>query len=196
MRLTIEPPEATRESYSGTRRHNASRAESCILTITVQRQELPRWCWAAIAVSLGEYYRTRSRCQHQIATEMLGFDCSAFMHDPELRKRCDVNAMLDDALRLVDCYSHWSPGRPTIERVRTEIDAGRPLCIQLDWFRGESHYVMVTGYYAGTDEIVVEDPLHGPSIQHFDEFPRGYRAAGGRWHGTFWTLPPISDHQA
>jgi hypothetical protein len=193
MKLRIEPLEAKRESYSGVAQSETTECSAYVLNFIMQRQVLPKWCWAAISVSLGHYYGTRRWQQQDVASALLGFDCSRFEDLPDVRVRSDECAMLDEALRLAGCYSHWSPGRPTFKRLRTEIAAGRPVCLQIQWYRGGSHFVMVTGYYADTCEIYIEDPLHGPSVQPFDKFPDSYRALGGVWGGTFWTcLPPLT----
>jgi hypothetical protein len=192
MQWKIEPAEAKREVYSsGVRRQEEGR-DSCVLDLIMQRQELEHWCWAAIAVSLGAFYGTRRMMQHEAAGALLGMDCSGFQSEPDVVSRCDVCAMLDDALKLVGCFSHWSPGRPTFERIRTEIDAGRPVCFCVDWKTGGSHYAVISGYYANTREVYVADPLHGPSVQAYSTFPTQYRGIGGFWRGTFWTSPPVT----
>jgi hypothetical protein len=190
MKLRIESPGAKREGYSGAARRQSPATGGCLLNLAMNSQEQQKWCWAALAASLGRYYRTLSWPQHRVVSVLLGFDCSRFRDDEDVRARCDVYAMLDDALRIAGCYSHWSPGRPSFERIRTEIEAGRPVCVQIDWRRGGSHYVALTGYYPDRREIYIQDPLHGPSVQTFDNFPRSYRLSGGAWNGTFWTHPP------
>jgi hypothetical protein len=193
MQLRIEPPEAKRESYSdAARRYSSPMCNTYVLDFVLQHQELAKWCWAAIAASVGRYYGAQHWHQHEVASALLGFDYSRFQKEPEVAARCDAYAMLDEALRIVGCYSHWSPGRPTFERIRAEIDAGRPLCLRVEWYCGGSHYVVVTGYYADTREIYLEDSLHGPSVQAFDTFPGNYRMTGGVWRETFWTSPPLS----
>ena len=187
MKLRIEPVEAKRESYSGVAERDVTARKTCILDFIMQPQALPKWCWAAIAVSLGQYYETRSWEQHELASALLGFDCSSFDNQLDVRLRSDNCANLDEALRLAGCYSHWSPGRPTFERLRSEIDAGRPLCLEVQWYRGGSHFLVISGYHADTREVYVDDPLNGPSVQPFENFPRSYRAFGGVWRGTFWT---------
>lgn len=196
MKLRIEPLEAKSESYSGAVQVPARVGNIGVLDLSVSRQELPKWCWAAIAGSMGRYYGTGLWPQHEVARAVLGCDCSRFREDEELRARCDAYAMLDDALRLTGCYSHWSPGRPTFERLRAEIVAGRPACLQIDWYRGGAHYVVLTGYYDDTGEVYIQDPLHGPSVQDFASYPRHYCGIGGVWAGTFWTCPPLDQLRA
>jgi hypothetical protein len=177
------------ESYSGVVRERKPSSDSRVLDLIVQRQELTHWCWAAISASLGRYYGTRSWQQYEVASVLLGVDCSRFQEDPTVVERCDTEVLLSEALQLMGCYSHWSPGRPTIERIQTEIDADRAVCVHIDWYRGGSHYVVVNGYDSDSGELYISDPLHGPSIQIFDVFPHRYRVSQGVWRGTFWTNP-------
>lgn len=192
MRWRIEPPAAKREVYSSGARVPVGEKETYVLDLALQRQELEHWCWAAIAASLGDYYGLRHLSQHEIAGTLLGLDCTGIREDPHARARCDATAMLDEALKLVGCFSHWSPGRPAFERIQAEIDTGRPVCLAVDWKTGGSHYAVVTGYSTGSRELFVEDPLLGPSVQQFDAFPAHYRGTGGYWRGTYWTCPPTA----
>jgi hypothetical protein len=158
-----------------------------LIDFIMQRQEMSNWCWAAIAASIGDYFQTSHLNQREIASQILDFSCAAFREDTSLASRCNQSAMLDDALRLVKGYSHWSPGRPAFKQVQAAIDRGCPVCPCIEWHRGGFHYVVIIGYAADTNEVYVEDSLHGPSVQRFAQFPKTYRATGGGWHGTFWT---------
>ena len=190
MRLKIEPPEAKRENYSGCVQKHVPNSNAIVLDLIMQSQLLGQWCWAAIAVSLGRYYSNQNWRQHEIATGVLGFNCSRFQEESDIAAVCNQYAMLNEALQFVGCYSHWSPGHRSFERIQAEIDAGRPICLRLEWYSGGSHYLLVAGYYAATHEIYLEDPQHGPSVQKFALFPHTYRMSGGVWRGTFWTYPP------
>jgi hypothetical protein len=176
MRLRIEPPGATRASYGRAARPGDDARGARILDLIVERQLRDKWCWAAVAAALGRYYGTRTLAQRDAAAALLGVDGD------------DGNryAMLDDALRLAGCFSHWSPGRPTYERICDEIDAGRPVCVRIQWRDGGSHYVVLTGHDRRTGELYVQDPQHGPSIHPFEAFPRQYRI-GAVWTETYWT---------
>ncbi|MEM9556465.1 MAG: papain-like cysteine protease family protein [Acidobacteriota bacterium] len=181
MLLRVEPPGASSECYS--RRICCDLPPSRTLDLVVERQQRSQWCWAAIGASLARFYRTGSWSQREIASEVFGVGSC----EPKSADSWDRCATLDDVLRRVGCFSHWSPGRPTFERVQSEIAAGRPLCLGLAWSDGGNHYVVVRGAFAARRELSVDDPLHGPSIQHYDSFPMGYRG-GGVWRETYWTV--------
>ena len=163
------------------------KSKTSVLDFVIQRQKLSKWCWAAIAASLGNYYRTSYLQQHEVASRMLKFDCSRFHESTSVATHCNQCAMIDEALRISGCYSHWSPGRPTFDRIQSEIDVGQPICLRLEWYKGGFHYLVLIGYYNETGEIYVDDPLHGSSVQVFENFPSSYRGTGGIWRETFWT---------
>lgn len=184
--LHVEPDEARSESYSGAA---PCRGIPAALPVIVARQALDRWCWAAIGAAIAGYYRGSAPTQEAVASALLGFDCSSWAADGALGARCDVPAMLDEVLSALDCFSHWSPGRPTLDRLAAEIGAGRPLAVAIDWRGGGGHYAVVLGCHPERGEIDVADPLHGPSVQRYASFPRDYRG-GGYWRGTYWTAAP------
>ncbi|MCP4220043.1 MAG: hypothetical protein GY765_35760 [bacterium] len=158
-----------------------------ILTLEMKKQELEQWCWASIAVAVGKYYGTGSYRQNDIATEVLGFDCSGYDKDEDLKARCDQTRTMDEALETVDCFSHWTPGKPSFERLQTELRDGRPICIRIEWFDGGAHYAGITGCNAYNRDIYIDDPKHGFSKHPYESFPHNYRKDGGVWTENFWT---------
>ncbi len=187
LRVNIEPPAATSESYSGFPAPAYCDPER-VLGLALEPQSLGNWCWAAIASSIGRYYGTGDWSQADVARALLGGPGTDTERNPTAS--WDEYARLDAALGAVGCFSHWSPGRPTFERVQVEIQAGRPVCVHIDWRAPGSHYVVITGYFGRTREIYVDDSRHGRSIQPYDRFPSDYHARGGVWIGTFWTTGP------
>lgn len=167
--------------------NNRPKNQLSILDLRLQPQKLSNWCWAAIAASLSQYYGTKGWQQEAISSHILGFNCSNFQQDKSIEAHCNQYAMLDQALKLVGCYSHWSPSRPSFERIKQEIDRGHPLCVRVEWYGGGFHYLVLMGYYHETKEIYVDDSLYGLSVQNFAEFPHNYRGIGGMWRETFWT---------
>lgn len=181
FRLRVESSSATRESYSGAPRA-AVRRERHHLALTLQPQQRTNWCWAAIAASIARYYGAPQWQQQDVANAVLG---------PNVEQ--DVCAQLDDALRAVGCFSHWTMGRPPLERIRHELDAERPVCVCLEWRGGGMHYVVIDGYDVERRELRLGDTLHGPSLQQYDEFPRAYRGRPALWRATLWTEPERSN---
>src|ERR1700685_859390 len=186
MKLRIDPPAARTEGYSGVMR--TPDLAKCVLNFVMQPQQFSNWCWAAIAASLVNFYGIGRAKQEEIAASVVGFGRDA--SGEPIRGGSNVPAMLDEALRASGCYSHWSPGGPTFERIAREIEAGRPLCVSIEWRTGGGHYVVISGHHSESRELHVEDPKHGRSVQRFDDFPNRYQGCGAIWRGVFWTCSP------
>ncbi|GAB5447541.1 papain-like cysteine protease family protein [Gymnodinialimonas sp.] len=147
------------------------------LGITLPLQARSHWCWAAIGSTLTEYFGAPPLTQAQVAERMTGTDGEG----------SNKNLELNRVLERVGCHGHWSPGRPTFDRLAYEINRGHPLAVRIEWLRGDAHYVLVTGYNAARHDLEIADSLHGASRQAYDDFPRGYHNGGGLWTETFWT---------
>jgi hypothetical protein len=161
------------------------------LDVPVEDQLLENWCWAAISSALGRYYGTSDESQATIATQVLKRNCVGFALDDEIRRNADTTSRLDTAMRFAGCYSHWSPGKPLFDRVRFEINLGRPFGARIGWHAGAAHYVLIHGYRDDGERLLVADPLHGSGEYPLGEFPARYRQ-GGAWTETFWTTPAAS----
>ncbi|WP_166437185.1 papain-like cysteine protease family protein [Niastella caeni] len=193
MKIFIDPDDAKRSNFGAFYQPPIIDATGCRLPVSVPEQLKSRWCWAAIASALATYYQTMNISQVEIADSLLSDNLSS---DPvagngryaneELLER-NVNFKLDVALKYVNCFSHWTIGKPIFERVQFEINQGRPLGVRLEWFKGGAHYILVNGYCDQEKSIMIEDPLHGKSIQVYDQFPDTYRESGAVWTESFFT---------
>lgn len=165
------------------------------LNFKLEPQKLANWCWAALAVSAAKYYGTGKWEQHQIASAVLGTDCSNYEKDVELKNKCNVCTKLDKPLEYVKCFSHWSVGKPNLARIQYEINHGNPICVRIEWFTGGAHYLLINGYNLVNDQIHLLDSLHGTSIHPFQDFPENYTIAGGVWTETFWMAKNKTDYK-
>jgi hypothetical protein len=155
--------------------------DSHLPAFEMERQRRRNWCWAAIAASLARHAGHCGWTQETVVRQTLKL--SADLPEADLP---DVAARLADALAVVGCYGHWSPGRPSLARVLEEISAARPVAMRLRGRDGGSHFVLVTGYLDRGRDVRVDDPLHGRSLQRFDTFPDGYRGRPAWWAETYW----------
>ena len=158
------------------------------LPVKVKQQLKSRWCWAALANAFSLYYDENDMDQHDLADKLLANfkNAKGLYSEIDIRER-NVNFKLDEALRLVNCFSHWTIGKPTFERIQYEINQGRPFAVRLEWFRGGAHYVLIKGYHPIERTILVEDSLYGSSAHSFSTFPDNYQESGAVWTETFWT---------
>ena len=138
-------------------------------------------------MSLARHYGSGNFTQRHVAMAVLGAQAQ---DEAAAIDQINSIALLEDALFHVGCTASWTPGRPALRDIASEIAAGRPVCVCLQWQGGDAHYVVLTGC-TGSGELMVEDPLHGASLQQFEAFPQTYRSAGTVWRGVYWTAPRV-----
>lgn len=160
----------------------------CFLEIELERQLKSRWCWASLACAIARYYETMDVQQAQFAAELLkNVDAEHNIYPIEDQLEKNVDFKLDVALKYAGCFSHWSAGKPTFDRLKFEINQGRPLCVRLEWLKGGAHYIMIKGYDWEKGTVLIDDPLHGLDRMPFENFPEKYRVSGAVWTETYWT---------
>jgi hypothetical protein len=160
---------------------------------TMQPQQEDNWCWAAVAVSINNFLDSGSATpwtQESLATNVLQkdgkiaatVDCTA---TPGL---CDFTAALNDAFTAThNLAGSFDNGHLDFDSIKGWIEAGFPICAQIDWFGGGAHAIALDGYqeYAsGAQAVVVQDPFYGPSLQFYDDLVSDY-PPGGTWAETF-----------
>jgi len=152
-----------------------------------ERQTKSQWCWAAVALSLDHYFSPKSTwTQCAIARQVL-HPAECWCGQPFTNEVCDRAAYLQAALKVVQRPYTAVPGALAFDRVQTEIDSARPVCARIQWRGGAGHFAIISGYRllkSQTRQLMILDPLYGPSLQDDDAFRRGYRLSG-QWTDTF-----------
>ncbi len=153
-----------------------------VLGASLPQQEERNWCWAAVASGVASFFgKTISQCE--VASRTLGDDCCAG------RGPCDRPWSLDDALHAVDHYRGFAEGTVSLGEVATEIDRSAPLAARIQWKRdGGGHFILIDGYDADEDLVVVRDPAtsEGPQWMPIREVASAYRSGAGYWSHTYW----------
>jgi hypothetical protein len=150
------------------------------LGVAVDHQEQDNWCWAAVAAGVSRFF-SQPITQCQVASHTLGDACCNNPHP------CDQPWQLDAALDAVGHYRTWAQRTLSLGQIAGEIDDGRPLGARIQWYEGGGHFVVIDGYDAEANVIVVRDPGDGGKhIMDIDEFTTAYRDGAGRWTHTYW----------
>jgi hypothetical protein len=166
-----------------------------MVVFIVEHQQEDNWCWAAVAVSIHNFLDPATPLtQAALATAVLRKDGAiAATVDCSLTptpRVCNTTASLTDA--LTTNLNEPVPGHPvTFQSISSEIDAGRPVCVQIDWQEGGAHAIALDGYYilaSGAEVVSVQDPLYGPSHQYYSTLVNDY-LANGIWESTFTVKP-------
>ena len=145
------------------------------LAFAMQNQQQSNWCWCATTVSVANFYGDALMQCAFANTHLSRMDCcGAGAAGP-----CNVTSDLVTPLRRVGHLASWRTGAPSFNDIRTEIDAGRPLTIRIQWAGGGGHFAAAVGYLVGsTTWVAVDDPAFGPSDILLNTLTTAYQTTG------------------
>ena len=153
------------------------------LDFAMQHQQQTNWCWAAVATSVSLFCdpaSTWTQCTVANA-ELSRTDCCG----DGASGPCNVYGFLDTSLTTVGHLDHWTGSSSTFAELRTEIDAGRPLCARTAWSGGGAHFLAIIGYRILQEMLAVDDPWYGKSDVSFATFGSSYQGTGTWTHSYF-----------
>jgi hypothetical protein len=158
------------------------------LTFAMQSQQQLNWCWAAVAVSVAQFYLPASPWSQQC--DVAGHELTKSCCPPGSNAACDIPWYLDLALQRVGHLNTWAAGPVPAATIQGEIDADRPLGTRIAWNTGGGHFVVLSGYSspAAGHFVTVEDPFWGQSILPLAMFQTAYQGTGS-WSHAYLTQP-------
>jgi hypothetical protein len=161
----------------------------------MQRQKEGNWCWAAVAQAIKSYFSPMVEVEQcAIARPVLEKEGV-----PHAKNACarpdqfDFTATLQDALScpVTDNLRLTLPETCLeFERLKAELDAGRPVAARIDWGDGNGHFIAIDGYRefsSGAHQVLVADPLWPDGTAAYvwyDDLVNNYDGAG-RWSDSF-----------
>ncbi|PHM26097.1 papain-like cysteine protease family protein [Xenorhabdus budapestensis] len=150
-----------------------------VLQFNMENQSQSKWCWAAVATSVGNYYFGEgSWTQCSVASGELDQDCC---NNPG---PCNIPYYLEKALAFTRSLNEGISGRLSMSDIEIQIDIECPISLRCAWYGGGAHFLVINGY--GPDYINVADPIYGYSTQTLSSFPASYNG-GGDWTHTYFT---------
>ena len=164
------------------------------MPVTMIPQQESNWCWAAVTVTVNALFSPGSTLmQCDVAKPVLvsetqikgAVDCCA---NPE---QCNIPAYLQDALSWAGNLSLAEHGYLDFVGVTTEIDAGRPIGVRIQWSDGGGHFILIDGYRefsSGVPQVHVADPYYGPSYLFYSDLVNAYQD-NGIWTDTYFVQP-------
>ena len=160
-----------------------SRPKKNIDDFVMKHQILMNWCWAAVSVSVAEHSTGNPLRECDIAAKCLDLDCCG------QRKPCDQEFFLDLALKTVGQLKRVETSRLTFDAIKSEIDAGRPVCVRVEWAKEKTgHFVAITGYDTtptGRQIVLTDDPFYGKARTEYSTFLTRYQGEGAWTHTYF-----------
>ena len=146
------------------------------LQLNMQAQTQSNWCWAATSTSVNRFYFTSTWTQCRVANAELGL--SGCCNSP-VPSACNVPWYLDRALTRTGNFVSME-GPISFDRVKAEIDAGRPVGVRVGWSGGGGHFLIIEGYsrVGASTFFDLDDPIYGESTLTVDDFSTNYQGSG------------------
>jgi Papain-like cysteine protease AvrRpt2 len=166
------------------------------LPVTISQQECSEWCWAAVGVAIGTFYKDGDWPSEQckLVNQVLGISkdcCTECQCKTNPSDSCNQPQNLATVLAQ-HCRNDVN-GITTMQfsQVRQEIDRGRPIAVSitLDDPAASGHAIIIFGY-TEDGQVNVADPMHaGTAItMSFDDLVAGTGSElHGQWQMAFRT---------
>ncbi len=155
------------------------------VALAMQPQLESQWCWAACSTSVSHLFDAGSswtQCR-VVNAELAQTGCC----QDGASGQCNRPWYLDRALTRTGNLAGQSAGTAPISRIRSELDAGRPIGIRIGWAGGGGHFVMISGCFDDATGILeVRDSIYGTSEISIAAFSSGYQGSGS-WTHTYFT---------
>lgn len=160
------------------------------LIFAMQSQQQTNWCWAAVSVSVANYFNTPgpqggSWQQCDVANAEFGQTTCCQDGSTSL---CNRDWYLDRALTRVNHLAGPPQTGPGLySYIQQEIDANRPVPVRIGWYGDGGHFLALSGYddTNGNQIVDVEDPWYGPSTYDYNAFCTAYQSGAGAWTHTY-----------
>jgi hypothetical protein len=158
------------------------------LTLTMQPQIQPNWCWAAVASSVSDFLRDRNSAgafsQCQIACKILGQTTCC---DDGGSDACNQDSALDPALEVIGHLNGDPIGGPiSFDSIMTQTSPPYSVPIGVRVSNGaQGHFLLIVGFNNddGNQWVYVADPCYGPATYDLNDFTNGYQ--GMPWTDTY-----------
>jgi hypothetical protein len=156
------------------------------LSFDMQAQIQSFWCWAATATSVSHFYclwSTWTQCR-VVNAELGKSDCC----NSTVPSPCNIGWSLAKALMRTKNLASEIEEKVSFQRIRDEIDAGRPVGARIGWNRGGGHFMVIYGYSTvlGVEYFDIDDPIYRKIHLPVSEFSSNYQGSG-RWTHTYFT---------
>jgi len=154
---------------------------------TIEHQKQDRWCWAAVAVSLGRYYKRSKKAQCTLVSEQLNnVTCCGVNASSDA---CNQPNRLGPPLTSTGVDHRSAPGAAAVADLQNEINNKRPVCLRYLWSGGLGHFAVIEGCAQIPQAwVAVQDPWLGWSELTYADLANGnYKGPGGAWTDTYFT---------
>lgn len=159
---------------------------------SMQRQQLPNWCWSASCVSVADHYGGTSWTQCALATVEYQ-DCGKIKPGHDCCRDdtpCNLTHPTASGLLRVGCYKDID-GPLSPEHLIDELQQACPVCIRIDWGKRDGHAVVIFGYDDEEEIVFFGDPgIRGAPTLSSRPYDRLKSTSGKRWTKSLLTGVP------
>jgi hypothetical protein len=169
----------------------ASPTSGSLASYVTETQIQDNWCWAAVSISIADFYKTSGWTQCTLAKTVFPYDCCGADGAKVGPGGCNRPWNLDEPLTTVGHYDHRVDTTVTYGDVSTEIGLDHPLGCRIVWKSKSAHFVAIIGYsmdLSGIEWVDVGDPAFGLSQVPYSDLVSNYRS-NGTWTNSYYTLP-------
>jgi len=133
-------------------------------------------CWAAVAGAVAAFYDPETRwTQRAIIAQAFHADSNRFFY-------------ADRALKIVGNYAATVDGPLAFAELAGQIAQHRVVVARVQWSFGGGHLVALMGV-SERREVLVADPMHGPSVCAHEALTSGEYLGWGKWTHSYLTRP-------
>lgn len=79
---------------------------------------------------------------------------------------------VSDPLKVMGNWASDQPSNLSLAQITSEVSAGRPVAVDIQWNGGGQHVVAIAGVQG--DTLLILDPVNGTSVVSFNSFPGQY----------------------
>ncbi|WP_156256608.1 papain-like cysteine protease family protein [Sandarakinorhabdus oryzae] len=165
------------------------------LRFRIQRQQQSNWCWSAVSTSIRHYYQPASTLtQVDLVNQRRGRNDCGQPGPGADTDRCNKADNTSDVLNSLGHLAQMQNNSVSFGNLRSELAAGRPIFIRIEWDGGGRHAVVAAGVEDGNMVIMCDpgsssaaDATQGTTtVVAYDTLLSDY-SGSGNWIGTGYT---------
>lgn len=156
------------------------------LGFRIQEQNKGSLCWAAVAASIRAFYGGQRVSQCELVNDLIRPAVSCCPDNEPLE--CDQAFSTRQALEHLRHFYGVEEGPASLDMIRTEIGAGRPIACGVGRLQS-THALVLHGWSSafGRPQVFVSDPQHRSlKVWDYDQFASNLNF---QWHLTYYTKP-------
>jgi hypothetical protein len=160
-----------------------------ILNLSMQKQLMDEWCWAAVASAVSFFYNNNASGLYQsdIAGQIINPVCSNVNgSNGGDFPQCNHPQDLGTVLQQTQNYAGEMQRALTMTELAGQLNQGYPVCCQINWSGVDvAHYIVVYGLDG--NNILVGDPAANNYWADYNYLTNNFGNSNGQWQRSIAT---------